>query len=63
MNADSEAAAKGRLVAFQTDSQDPVDALNGMLDLPARPDALLDELRGPAPGGGHLASQQPRTPD
>jgi antitoxin PrlF len=39
----------GRLIARKTDSQDPVDALYGTLTLPARPDALLDELRGPGP--------------
>ena len=39
----------GRLIARKTDSQDPVDALYGMLALPARPDALLEELRGPGP--------------
>jgi antitoxin PrlF len=42
--------AGGQLIARKTDSQDPVDALYGMLELPIRPDALLDELRGPGPG-------------
>jgi antitoxin PrlF len=42
-------AEGGRLIARKTDSQDPVDALYGTLALPARPDALLDELRGPGP--------------
>jgi len=40
---------EGRLVARKTSSRDSVDALYGMLELPARTDALLDELRGPAP--------------
>jgi len=39
----------GQLIARKTDSQDPVDALYGTLALPARPDVLLDELRGPGP--------------
>jgi len=39
----------GQLVARKSDSRDPVDALYGTLDLPARPDVLLDELRGPGP--------------
>lgn len=39
----------GKLVARKADSRDPVDSLYGMLELPARPDALLDELRGPGP--------------
>jgi antitoxin PrlF len=39
----------GQLIARKSVSQDPVDALYGMLALPARPDALLDELRGPGP--------------
>jgi AbrB family looped-hinge helix DNA binding protein len=38
----------GRLVARKADDRDPVDALYGVLELPARPDALIDELRGPA---------------
>jgi AbrB family looped-hinge helix DNA binding protein len=37
----------GRLVARKADDRDPVDALYGILDLPARPDALVEELRGP----------------
>jgi AbrB family looped-hinge helix DNA binding protein len=39
----------GQLIARKTDSQDPIDALYGVLELPASPDALLDELRGPGP--------------
>ncbi|HEX2161347.1 MAG TPA: AbrB/MazE/SpoVT family DNA-binding domain-containing protein [Thermoleophilaceae bacterium] len=39
----------GRLIARKARGRDPVDALYGMLELPARPDALLDDLRGPGP--------------
>lgn len=39
----------GRLIARKSGSRDPVDALYGTLDLPARSDELLDELRGPRP--------------
>ncbi len=39
----------GRLIARKADSSDAVDVLYGILDLPARPDVLLDELRGPGP--------------
>lgn len=39
----------GRLIVRKLDSRDPVDELYGTLELPARPDALLDELRGPRP--------------
>jgi AbrB family looped-hinge helix DNA binding protein len=42
-------AEGGQLIARKTDSQDPVDAFYGTLALPARPDALVDELRGPGP--------------
>lgn len=38
----------GRLVARKADVRDPVDAVYGMLDLPAT-DQLIDELRGPGP--------------
>ena len=36
-------------IARRTRSRDPVDALYGILELPARPDVLLDEVRGPGP--------------
>ena len=39
----------GQLIARKSDSRDPVDALYGTVELPARTDALLDELRGPRP--------------
>lgn len=39
----------GRLIARKTDSRDPVDMLYGTVRLAARPDELLDELRGPRP--------------
>lgn len=39
----------GELVARKTDARDPVDALYGTLALPARPDRLIDEMRGPRP--------------
>jgi bifunctional DNA-binding transcriptional regulator/antitoxin component of YhaV-PrlF toxin-antitoxin module len=40
--------ADAQLIARKA-GHDPVDGLYGVLDLPARPDALLDELRGPRP--------------
>ncbi len=39
----------GRLIARKSGNRDPIDALYGTLELPARPDVLLDELRGPGP--------------
>ncbi|HEX2071382.1 MAG TPA: AbrB/MazE/SpoVT family DNA-binding domain-containing protein [Thermoleophilaceae bacterium] len=42
-------ASGGRLIARKAGGRDPVDALYGMLELPERPDALLDDLRGPGP--------------
>jgi len=39
----------GQLIARKSVAQDPVDTLYGMLALPARPDVLVDELRGPGP--------------
>jgi AbrB family looped-hinge helix DNA binding protein len=38
----------GRLVARKVLDRSPVDAVYGILTLPATSDAMLDELRGPA---------------
>lgn len=40
---------RGRLVATKVVTRDPVDAVYGILALPAPTDRLLDELRGEGP--------------
>jgi len=40
---------RGRLVATKVVTRDPVDAVYGILALPAPTDRLLDELRGERP--------------
>lgn len=37
----------GRLVARKVRRRDPIDAVYGILDLPAGVDATVDDLRGP----------------